>query len=364
MLPRSWKSIEGGKAAFEAAFAEAALVAAVKQGRFAKHLASLGPPGEAAWDPIEGYVRLRGCRFEAQQVGSFDGRSWLWSWANRRLHIPEPKISIACSLRDGVDVAAFREPSIAAADERMPYMMAGFALAHSDAAGFFVANESQVYVVDAASVARAPYTIDELREAIRVLRGEPLMPFDAPRALRFAARKLGLELDERADQVHVRGGGDALSVDVATGRLQDLAIAFLPRTQFPRLLAALNAAGAPPLEAGEGNKATARGEGWRLELSSDDRLRTVMNAATALPRRNDEARTKGTLVVVRTESDATLRHALVPSRGPLMSVWTPAALIRDPAGAVAVPALHVCEAIAALPGALVYDVALRRFYGE
>ena len=370
--PRWWRirqpmtpldAIDGGLEAFERAFAERALVAALKQRRFGAHLDSLGAPGGAAWDPIQGYVTLRGTHFAAEQLGSFDGRGWLWSWANHHLQIPDDKTTVARALRDQVGLPAFRESMIAAADERLPYLMAGFALAHSDRSGYFIANRSQVYVMARLPPLEAPVTVAELEDTTCALRAEPIMPFDAARALRFAAETLGLAHEATDERVIVTIDGDSFEADVAGARLHRLGVAFLPgRVTLEELVARLRSVeGTPTLEP-KADGAWTSGAGWRARVSCSDRLRTVMAEARALPARHDDARTKGTVVVVETETDGAFDGGLVPSRSAFQSSWVPAAMVRDPVGRVAMPALRVVEGLAALPGSLVYDQALRTFY--
>ncbi|MBO6940432.1 MAG: hypothetical protein JJ863_35990 [Deltaproteobacteria bacterium] len=356
-------AIDGGLDAFERAFAERALVGALKQRRFGAHLDRIGPPGDAAWDPIQGYVRLRGANFAAEQVGSFDGRSWLWSWANDHLRIPDDKTTVARKLRDEVGLPAFRSSMIAAADERLPYMMAGFALAHSDRCGYFIANRSQVYVMAPLPELAGPVTLAELAETSRALRAEPVMPYDAARALRFAAETFGLEHEANDEHVRVTIGGESLDVDVASGRMGRLAVAFLAgRGTLEQLVEQLRTVdGAPELTVEKGS-AWATGPGWRARVSCVDTLRTVMAEANALPGRHEEARTKATVVVVETETDGSFEGGLVPSRSAFQSSWVPAAMVVDPVGAVPMPVLRLAEGLAAMPGSLVYDVALRTFY--
>lgn len=293
-------AIDGGLDAFERAFAERALVGALKQRRFGAHLDRIGPPGDAAWDPIQGYVRLRGANFAAEQVGSFDGRSWLWSWANDHLRIPDDKTTVARKLRDEVGLPAFRSSMIAAADERLPYMMAGFALAHSDRCGYFIANRSQVYVMAPLPELAGPVTLAELAETSRALRAEPVMPYDAARALRFAAETFGLEHEANDEHVRVTIGGESLDVDVASGRMGRLAVAFLAgRGTLEQLVEQLRTVdGAPELTVEKGS-AWATGPGWRARVSCVDTLRTVMAEANALPGRHEEGGGDGDRRIVR-----------------------------------------------------------------
>ena len=98
---RSFSEIPGRREAFDRSHAEIGVLASVGQARFSATLDRIGPPGAARWDPIAGEVELRGRTFRAEQLGSFDGRSWLWSWANPHLEIPaREKILIRTVHRD------------------------------------------------------------------------------------------------------------------------------------------------------------------------------------------------------------------------------------------------------------------------
>src|SRR5687767_158015 len=132
MEPVPWSAIEGGREALDASVARIDSKAKQLQARFAAALDSLGPPGMASWDPIAGTVELRGATFRAQLLGSFDGTSWLWSWANPHLAIPEELTSYARALRDEADrlTAALRTPMIEDSDERLPHLLGSIAIGH------------------------------------------------------------------------------------------------------------------------------------------------------------------------------------------------------------------------------------------
>lgn len=142
---RSFSELPGGREGFDRAHAEIASVANAAQQRLSDDLDAIGPPGSTRWDPIKGEVELRGRVFRAEQLGSFDGASWLWSWANDHLNIPPEKTTMARRLREKGGV--FAEPMIAA-DETLPYMMGDFAIAYCGVEAYWIANQSQVYVFE------------------------------------------------------------------------------------------------------------------------------------------------------------------------------------------------------------------------
>lgn len=143
---RSFAELPGGREAFDRAHAEIRPVAEAAQQRLADALDAIGAAGQWGWDPIKGELALRGRVFRAEPLGSFDGATWLWSWANDYLAIPQEKTTMARRLRAKGGV--FAEPMIAASDETLPYMMGDFAVAYCGAEAYWVANGSQVCVFE------------------------------------------------------------------------------------------------------------------------------------------------------------------------------------------------------------------------
>ncbi|MEM9074673.1 MAG: DUF6882 domain-containing protein [Myxococcota bacterium] len=365
MTPLPWSAIDGGYEAFEAEYCKGALLAAVKQNRFADHLEALGPPGMARWDPFLGEVDLRGHTFRAEQIGSFDGHSWLWAWANTYLNIPDERTTIARALRDLGP--ALQTPSIASSDERLPYMIGALALAHTNVEGYYIANSSQVYAILSGQITTDQEPLAEVHRAIDSLSAEPSLRFTPATALPVAATALGIDMVGDDRHCVLRKGDEELPVDLLAAEMKRLTSAFLPqRIKLPDLLPLLGDSMNFDVTS---NGALAQGEGWRMYLTANDRLRPVMRAANALPGRVEEARTKQTVVVVRTQSDATLKNGLAPTRSSfdplgLTSLWAPAGsgLLPTAGTVVASPVLGVCEALHRIPGALVYDWWLRKFY--
>ena len=136
-----------------------AIVASQAQDRLAITLDEIGPPGMASWDPVAGTIVLRGRTFQAEQLGSFDGSSWLWSWANPYLNIPEQHTSIARAMRAAagrLGLPAFGAAMIEDDDEALPDMIGGLAIAHGFTEAYFVANRSQVYALVAGQLTTKP----------------------------------------------------------------------------------------------------------------------------------------------------------------------------------------------------------------
>ena len=104
----SWSEIDGGRELVDALYDEVEPVVAQMQARFSSVLDALGPPGMVHWDPIGGTVVLRGHTFQAQQLGSFDGTSWPWSWANTHLDIPDELTAYArCATSSAIAARRF-----------------------------------------------------------------------------------------------------------------------------------------------------------------------------------------------------------------------------------------------------------------
>jgi hypothetical protein len=141
--------IAGGRTAFQDAVGRVAADAARRQQHLDQVLDAIGPPGATAWDPVNATVTLRGHSFRAQQLGSYDGKSWLWSWANAALDIPAEHTSLARGARDALgpnEIPAFLVPMIEDDDERLPAMMGRLACAHGFGEAYWIGNWSQVFV--------------------------------------------------------------------------------------------------------------------------------------------------------------------------------------------------------------------------
>jgi hypothetical protein len=207
LVPLPWNRIVGGRAAFERSYGLIAQEAARRQMRLTAALDAFGPPGEAEWDPMIGEIQLRGQLFRAQQLGSYDGESWLWSWANLGLLIPEEHTSCARAARDSavkLGVHAFSAPGVIESDERIAPLMGGLACAHGFGEAFWISNDYQVFVfmpgqLDLSAQVRLATiycaekrTMRELLVHLRGVRELAQVPF---------------ELIEREDVMCVRGAG-------------------------------------------------------------------------------------------------------------------------------------------------------------
>lgn len=103
-------------------------------------------------------------------------------------------------------------PEIQARDERMPYMMGGIAVAHGFGEAYYIANQSQVYLVAPGQLDRPKDPpIARLRAAIDTATSATV-PVDLARAVPFAARGLGIECVREPRRIVVREGRDELAL--------------------------------------------------------------------------------------------------------------------------------------------------------
>ena len=308
VTPVAWAQIDGGRDALLDAFAAIEDQAIAMQGRFSAALDLLGPPGVAAWDPVAGTIELRGHTFRAQQLGSFDGASWLWSWANRHLEIPEAKTVLARGLRDAAErlaVPALRMAMIADDDEELADLLGGVAIAHGFGEAFFYANQSQIYLIE-------PGQLDEIERRPPVTRRFATVFSHARRSL--------------ADVLaHLRG---------------DRQLAALAWTQV------------------DDDHATVAGTGYALTLARCDRLRDVLAEIKALPHGQDTARGAATVFTLEGTLDRSYAETSFAST---YGAWAPADFVGT-AGVVPWQAISICERFNKLDRLALYDALLNTFY--
>jgi hypothetical protein len=316
-------------------------------------------------------------------VGSFDGESWLWSWANPFLRIPTQKTTVSRALRDSAEklgVPALAVPMIAARDERLPYMMGNFVVAHGFAEAYYLANRSQVYAIAAGQLeADRLGPIDEVRRALASCSVGDLS-CDLRRAIPFAAQRLGLDLarEERALVLRSRDPRDELRISLTRDglALRKLATCFVPaRMSLGAVLdhlqqdEALRQLGFDRL----GDSALeAEGRGFSIRITRTDRLREVMREASLLRRGADRAKRCTTAFVIETALsagyDGAAYGSFEPVSGLAAGLWAPVS-IEALTGVhlhpvIASEALAACERLDALDGAVVYDFVLQALYSD
>jgi hypothetical protein len=367
-------ALPGGREAFDAAHAEVAVLAQVLQQRFAAALDRIGPPGAASWDPHAAQIALRKRTFSAQQLGSFDGESWLWSWANPHLALPEDKTTVARALRDRaaeLRIPALSESMLLAADEQLPYMLGDLAIGHGLGEAYYLANQSQVYVVAPGQLPRGKRpAVDELREALdAVARAFPA--HDLARGLAFAADRLGVPTERTPRALVARDGKDEVGVPLAPDGLPLRALALVFTTKQLGLgdvvahLRGGDTAGLP-VRAVDDACLEIEGAGFFVRVRRSDKLRDVMREAERA--RQDDAKRYGAVLVVEaglTPSYEGTRYGVV---GGFDRAWAPADELESenddpPVGPfMAAEALAVCERLNTLRTALAYDLLLRSRY--
>jgi hypothetical protein len=374
--PEPFSNIEGGRAAFDRAYAELAVVAALGQARFSATLDRIGPPGQARWDPIAGEIELRGRTFEAQQLGSYDGNSWLWSWANPYLSIPEDKTAVARALRDRaaeVGIAALGVPAIAVRDESVKYMLGGIAIAHGCCEAYYIANESQVYLLAPGQLDRPKDPpIARLRAAIDAVDTAGV-PCDLTRALPFAARALEIECAQEARRliVRARDSRDELEVHLTSDghALRTVALCFVGKQVtladvFGHLRKKRGLAELPFKQTDDAIEL--EGAGYAVRITRTDRLRDVMREANRLSSGQDEAKRRGAVLII----DAVHTPRYLGSPLGIATVafagksWAPIGALSGLEGGpptgpqISNEALHVCERLNQLDNAFLYDLLL------
>ncbi len=308
VTPVAWDRIDGGRDALLHAFQAIETTASAMQARLVAVLDTLGPAGAAAWDPIAGTLELRGRRFRAQQLGSFDGESWLWSWANPHLAIPEAKTTFARGLRDAagrLGTAALGTAMIADADAELPHLLGSLAIAHGFGEGFFLANESQIYLIE-------PGQLAEIERQPQVARRYATVFSHARRTL--------------ADVLlHLRG---------------DKALAALVWKHT------------------DDDRAALAGPGFSLTLTRRDRLRDVLAEVKALPYSQDQARGAATVFALEGSMD---RSYAETSYVKAYGSWAPAD-VAGGRGQVPWQVISICERINRLDRLALYDAQLGIFY--
>jgi hypothetical protein len=307
LVPTPWSEIAGGRAALDAAAEKVRTKVEELQARFTAALDALGPPGMAGWDPFAGTLELRGHTFQAEQLGSFDGTSWLWSWANTYLNIPQEKTTLARALRDAADelgVPGLRTPFIADTDEELPFLLGGLAIAHGFGEAMYYANQSQIYLLRPG----------QLRQV-------------APKPQRFATFFS-----------HARRS----LADVLAHLSQDPELAKLPFQQV------------------DDDVACVEGAGYALTLRRHDRLRDVLAHIKALPVGQDLARGAATVFTLEGTLQPSYSETVFTS---VFGAWAPASEL---SGTKRIPwqVLSICKQLNLLDRMAVFDAQLGTFYPD
>jgi hypothetical protein len=263
-------------------------------------------------------------------------------------------------------------PGLAARDDGLPYMLGGSAIAPGACEAYALATQSQVYMLGPGQLDRpkAP-PIARLRAAIDGVHLAGVK-CDLARAVPFAARVLGIGCEREERRLVVRDGRDELVVSLAPDghALQTVALCFVSKQVtigdvFAHLRGKRGVAELPLEQVGDAIGVT--GEGYAMRITRTDRLREVMREANRSGL--DEAKTYGAVLVVDAMHTPAYGGAVCAIAGAGFSrAWAPTAALVGPDGqgpsgpTVSITALHVCERLNELDGALVYDLLLRMPY--
>lgn len=311
MKPVPWSEIPGGQEQLEEQVDLIADEAEKLQARFQQALDILGEPGDLEWDPNRGFITMRGHTFKAQQLGSYDGETWLWSWANTHLNIPEELTSFARSLRDLAPQIsqALAAPMLEDEDEVIPEQFAALAIANGFGEAFYFPNRAQIYLI-------VPGQIEP------ILANAP-----PPKKTRFATVFSHTRRSLADIVTHLRGDKNLAKLDLV--QVDD-------------------------------DHATLTGTGYSIAITRKDKLRDVLAEVKTLST-SDQATARGAATAFVVEGTTDLQVYDETTYTAMMGGWAPADHF---AGRHRIPwqALSVCERFNKLERVVVHDTLLGYFY--
>ena len=219
--------------AFNDVHAKMIVSAGVAQERLRRTLDRVGVPGAVRWDPHAGELELRGRVFQAEALGSFNGSTWLWSWANDALGLPEARMAIGRQLRDAAERHALRLLATAEmdGDEMLAYKIGDFAVAYGYADAYYLVNQSVVYLIKRGQLDELEDRLGVLRAALQTIQaGTQRANF--PLALLIAAKQLDLTVVHHDGDCTIAdpAAPDEASIEVSShgAMLEPIAICFTP----------------------------------------------------------------------------------------------------------------------------------------
>lgn len=300
-----WLQLDGGRDLFAEAYGLVADDVARRQLRLIATLDAIGPAGNVAWDPRTGRLTMRRRVFRAQCLGSFDGRSWLWAWANSAA-LPAEQLALANGARDAarrLQLPAFAAPMIEDDDVATPAMIGGLCCAHGFGDAFVIAGGTQV-------CALLPGQLDA---RAWIPSGVPFDRF----ALAFSRRPRSLA--EILD--HLRADDELAGIEL--------------------------------IQYGE-DRATAEGEGCQLTIRRIADVEEIRREARALHDDGNPARRATTLFVVETTLEPEYEGATFPFVRPALWPVGPRAIVAE--------VVAVAERLNRLADIAVIDVLRRSWY--
>lgn len=186
-----WHDIPGERVDFDAEHAVYELLAVLRSARLFQ-VPKTGAP--TRWYPGEAWLEYQGRRFEAELIGSSDGQTWLWSWANPHLDFPDEALSIARKMKEAAPkLPALGVPHIG--DSRLGHAMGQLAVGLGFADGYYAGNDGE-YIFAIRRGQLEGLTIDPLEELQRYLEAAPLArPDQLDEALERIEAEFGLTPD-------------------------------------------------------------------------------------------------------------------------------------------------------------------------
>lgn len=201
------------------------VAATLRQNRLDDTLNAIGPPGQWHCDPHAGTLNLRGRTFAAEMLGSFDGKAWLWAWANPFLRIPDEKTRISRGAREAderIGTAVLATPFVALGElgpHDIAPLVTGFGLADAYYVCRFPGSEI-VYALVPGQLTPSWPLLYELQRAATDALAAGLA--NGARSLEHAAVQLGLPTERSRDSLIVRDGDEQLTAKLVDGELREI----------------------------------------------------------------------------------------------------------------------------------------------
>ncbi len=141
------------------------LAADVKQRSFSRFLDTLGAPGPIAFDPFKGELMMRNTTFHAEFLGSMGRSDWLWAHHNMFLNLPESRTEIVRKLCHQWSSPFAEAVCIDFGETQrllIQHKVAATALSMGLGDAYYVANDSQVYIVKSGQIPQTEVMSDFL----------------------------------------------------------------------------------------------------------------------------------------------------------------------------------------------------------
>lgn len=221
--PTPLSSLPGGTAAFTSAFETTFVAASIGQTRLREALETIGPPTPWKADPIAGTLELRGKTFAAELLGTFDGTSWLWAWANPFLKLPDDRTTLSRGARDASAVLGapvLGVPFVDLEGQGGPHHVAVQVVGNGFGDAYYVCDFPDNTAVYALAEGELPARLPRLHELQRAMTEGLATGLANPvAALTRATAVLGLHAERTDGAVIVRDGAHALTAVIEGDRI-------------------------------------------------------------------------------------------------------------------------------------------------